>query len=131
MNFINSIKICYTKKYAKFEGRASRSEFWYFILFYYGIIALAYLVDIYYLSIPISEFSAEPEGLSDVGFFFLFGFAIVSTLPYLGVAVRRWNDAKKSGSFAPESLILGFVPIVPFFFGLILIASKIEDFFLW
>ena len=89
MNFINSIKICYTKKYAKFEGRASRSEFWYFILFYYGIIALAYLVDIYYLSIPISEFSAEPEGLSDVGFFFLFGFAIVSTLPYLGVALRR------------------------------------------
>ena len=53
MNFINSIKICYTKKYAKFEGRASRSEFWYFILFYYGIIALTIWVDVNYLNKPL------------------------------------------------------------------------------
>ena len=31
MNFISSIKTCF-KKYIDFNGRASRSEFWYFTL---------------------------------------------------------------------------------------------------
>ena len=103
MNFINSIKICYTKKYAKFEGRASRSEFWYFVLFYYAVIALTILIDVNFLNKPANEFSAEPEGLSNVGAYFLSGFVIVSTLPYIGVAVRLWIDGKKSGSWRPES----------------------------
>jgi len=126
MNFINSIKICYTKKYSKFEGRASRSEFWYFLLFYYGVILLIYLFDVYYLSKPLSEFSAEPEGMSDVGIYLLSGFAIVSTLPYLGVARRRWIDSKKIGSYTPAPLILGFVPIAGFFLGLLFISAMVQ-----
>ena len=33
MNFVESIKTCFAK-YATFSGRASRSEFWYFCLFF-------------------------------------------------------------------------------------------------
>ena len=33
MDISTSIKVCF-KKYAEFLGRASRSEFWYFFLFY-------------------------------------------------------------------------------------------------
>ena len=36
MSFIESITVCF-KKYFDFKGRASRSEFWYFMLFYYGV----------------------------------------------------------------------------------------------
>jgi len=130
MNFIDTIKICYTSKYKKFDGRSSKSEFWYFILFYYGIIALAVLIDIYFINIPLNEFSAETESLSGGVVNFIFIFAIVSTLPYVGVAIRRWNDAKKSGSIAPESLLLGFIPVGMGLMGVVLFVFKIQDYFL-
>ena len=45
MNFLEAIKICISKKYTKTEGRASRSEFWFFYLFYVGVIvAVSYVV---------------------------------------------------------------------------------------
>ena len=34
MTFGEAIATCMTKKYVTFEGRASRSEYWYFVLFY-------------------------------------------------------------------------------------------------
>ena len=33
MEFREAVKICLTKKYCSFKGRASRSEFWWFCLF--------------------------------------------------------------------------------------------------
>ena len=127
MNFINSIKICYTKKYAKFEGRASRSEFWYFLLFYYGVIALTILIDVNYLNKPLNEFSAEPEGLSDIGVYFLSGFVIISTLPHVGVAVRLWHDRNKQFPWSrAEAIILGGLPIVGCFFGLLYILAMVQ-----
>ena len=33
MDFVESVKTCLQKKYAEFEGRATRSEFWWFALF--------------------------------------------------------------------------------------------------
>ena len=33
MGFLEAIMVCF-KKYATFSGRATRSEFWYFFLFY-------------------------------------------------------------------------------------------------
>ena len=35
MNFSTSIKKCMTQKYLTMSGRASRSEYWYFYLFFY------------------------------------------------------------------------------------------------
>ena len=94
-------------------------------MFYYGVIALTILIDVNYLNKPLNEFSAEPEGLSDVGAYFLSGFVIASTLPYIGVAVRLWLDGKKSGSWRPESLILGLLPIGLFFMGMIFITGRL------
>ena len=39
MGFINSLKICF-KKYVLISGRASKSEFWYFALFFYAVIGI-------------------------------------------------------------------------------------------
>ena len=43
MNFLDAVKTCY-KNYAKFKGRASRSEFWYFWLFNYAIYAILIII---------------------------------------------------------------------------------------
>ncbi len=41
MTFQESVKTCLTEKYAKFEGRASRSEYWWFFLAYIIIMLIA------------------------------------------------------------------------------------------
>ena len=69
MTFGESIKTCFSK-YATFEGRASRSEFWWFFLLT--------CVGGY---IPV------------VGWLF----ALASIIPYLAVSVRRLHDTGHCG----------------------------------
>ncbi|MBF1748473.1 MAG: zinc-ribbon domain-containing protein, partial [Veillonella sp.] len=40
LGFIENFKHCVVHKYANFEGRASRSEYWHFMLVYQLIIAI-------------------------------------------------------------------------------------------
>ena len=44
MDIQQSIKSCF-KKFATFEGRASRSEFWWFQLFYMMVVLVAVILD--------------------------------------------------------------------------------------
>ncbi len=75
------------KKYATFSGRAQRSEYWFFILFYLiGFILLAVIDGI------IGTLSPE------VGIGILSGiFMLIHILPSIGVSVRRLHDIGKSG----------------------------------
>lgn len=59
MNFQTSVKTCLTEKYAGFSGRASRSEYWWFVLAYVigGVIvsllsAVLYLIYVLALIVP-------------------------------------------------------------------------------
>ncbi len=81
MNFYNAIKTCY-KKYAKFEGRAPRSEFWYFWLFNYSI----------YIILIIVALNISFKFLWFFGVFFLVNF-----IPFIAVTARRLHDVNKSG----------------------------------
>jgi len=73
MTFFESIWTCF-KKYAEFRGRASRSEFWWFMLFVVLVTAaLTYLGETW-VSI----------------------FTIAILLPLLAVGARRLNDIGKS-----------------------------------
>jgi uncharacterized membrane protein YhaH (DUF805 family) len=63
------------QNYAVFQGRASRSEFWYFFIFY---VAANFLGNL------IADF---------VGSLVTLGLL----LPYLAVAVRRMHDRNKAG----------------------------------
>lgn len=74
MSFFESIRVCLIKKYAEFNGRASRSEFWWFALFV--ILVASALV---YVS----------EALSSV-------FLIAVLLPFLAVGARRLRDSGNS-----------------------------------
>ena len=96
MSFIESITVCF-KKYFDFKGRASRSEFWYFMLFYYGgTIFLMSMSSI-----------LNSDALFGLGLLFYF---ILGSIPALAVCVRRLHDINKTG-FAV------FVQLIPFKFG--------------
>ncbi|HSV53714.1 MAG TPA: DUF805 domain-containing protein [Burkholderiaceae bacterium] len=74
------------RKYVDFSGRATRPEFWWFMLFEIVVFMVTGMIN------PI-----------------LYGIAALGLLlPGLGVSVRRLHDIGKSGWW----LLLGFVPIV-------------------
>ena len=80
MNYVNSIKSVYSN-YLNFKGRAARSEFWWFFLFY---VLASYAVN----AIPVNSSIKLTISL-------IFGFA--STIPYFAVACRRMHDSNRSG----------------------------------
>ncbi len=85
MYFQTSIKTCFNK-YAVFSGRASRSEFWFFVLFGFlgGIISS--IIDVMILGYPFEE--NGPINLI---------FTIALMIPSISVAARRLHDINKSG----------------------------------
>lgn len=98
MTFSESVKTCLIKKYFfVFKGRASRSEFWFFMLFI-GLVNLAtgYL------------FSFLPEKL---GASLTFAVSLCLLPPNLGVAARRLHDRSLSAwwLFLPFAMLLARV----------------------
>ena len=85
MNFQNSIKTCFNK-FAVFSGRASRSEFWFFVLFGFlgGIITV--IIDVMILGYPYEE--NGPINLI---------FSVTLIIPSIAVTARRLHDINKSG----------------------------------
>ena len=84
MGFIEAVKIC-LGKYAQFNGRASRSEFWFFTLFLF-------------IYLFVAGFLLGIVGASDEAF----GMATLVLLipvfiPGIAVAARRLHDINQSG----------------------------------
>lgn len=90
MNFTDAIKTCFSK-YADFSGRASRPEYWWFVLF----IVVA--------SIVLSMIWTPLSGLFYLGVI----------VPSLAAASRRLHDTDRSGWFQ----LIGFIPLI----GLVLL----------
>ncbi|WP_198086351.1 DUF805 domain-containing protein [Variovorax sp. E3] len=74
MNFQTAVKTCFSK-YADFSGRASRSEYWWFVLAELVVLVVASLINQYLY------------GIVALGFL----------LPALAVGARRLHDIGKSG----------------------------------
>ena len=90
MNFGQSISTCMSK-YAKFSGRASRSEFWWFYLFW---VLMYWVVQI--VGTAISFFVNPIVGSWTPGLLTLV-MVLALTLPWLAVSSRRLHDIGKSG----------------------------------
>ena len=85
MTFVESIRTCFTK-YADFNGCASRSEYWWWVLF----VLLA--------SIGLGIISDKLSGV----------FTIATLLPYFAVTARRLHDTNRSGWLQ----LLFIIPII-------------------
>ena len=90
MGFGEAVKTCFGK-YVDFSGRASRSEYWWFYLFYIIVAVIAGLID----------------GLLETQFVGLI-VVLAMLLPILAVGVRRLHDIDRSGWW----LLIGFVPVI-------------------
>lgn len=97
MNFTDSVQTCFTK-YADFNGRASRSEYWWFAL------AVALGCGILSAIAPAAYFI----------------FALGTLVPSVAVATRRLHDTNRSGWW--QLIIL--VPIVGFIVLLVFLAQE-------
>ncbi len=105
MNAINTYFIDVLKNhYFDFKGRATRKQFWMYVLFMFiigivlGILAKA-------LGDTIGSVLSLVVGLA-----FL--------LPNLGIAVRRLHDTDRSGWW----ILLGFIPVINFIGGIVLLV---------
>lgn len=86
------------RKYAVFEGRSRRREYWWFALVNF-LVAVALGT----LDVALGTYSAE----SDVGLFSgLYMLAVL--VPGIAVTVRRLHDTNRSGWW----VLIGFIPLV-------------------
>lgn len=85
MGFFEAIQVCFSR-YATFSGRASRPEYWWWVLFVVlGSVGTAIVND--KLSLL---------------------FSLGTLLPFLAVAARRLHDIGKSGWWQ----LVGFIPLL-------------------
>ena len=116
----DSVRICF-RKFATFSGRATKSEFWYFVLFSQIVLLIPYLFLIITLSCYVASiqyyWNGEYYGYYDDwgwGLAFYIGLAITGvislglTLPSLSALVRRLHDIGKSG----WNYFVAFIPPV-------------------
>lgn len=96
MNFQQAVQTCFGK-YVDFSGRASRPEYWWFVLAYVIVAVVASLIHKFVYAIAILAF----------------------VLPLLAVGARRLHDSGKSGWW----LLIGFVPVVG---GLVLLYFMVQ-----
>ncbi|MEX2625971.1 MAG: DUF805 domain-containing protein [Ilumatobacteraceae bacterium] len=93
MPIIDYWKLVVLERYAKFDGRARRAEFWWFVL--------ANLIVYVVLAILAGAVSAVFWVLYVV-------YALAMLVPSIAVAIRRLHDTGKSGWF----LLISFIPVV-------------------
>ncbi len=92
------------QKYAEFNGRSRRSEYWYFVLFNILISVVIYLIDAAIISF----------GLLGI----LYSLAIL--IPGIAVSIRRLHDTGRSG----WNLLLALIPLIG---AVILIVFMLQD----
>ena len=104
MTLVVSVKTCLSK-YATWQGRASRSEFWYFILFCAICGFLAQVID---SVLGITFKFTNPATSQEQNTFFGYTYVLMvlgMCLPQLGVLVRRLHDTNRSGWWYWLSLV--------------------------
>ena len=99
MNFLEALESVFRKKF-DFTGRASRSEYWWFVLAQIPIYMLA--------SLFLDMFNNASPILGGVFGLILLAGVIFMLITGIALSVRRFHDSNHSGWM----LLLGFIPIV-------------------
>ena len=100
MDIQQSIKTC-LKKFATFDGRASRSEYWWFQFFYFLVVFVAVILDAVLVGGNL-EAAGALEIVSQ----------LILLLPALAVTARRLHDVGRSGWWMLVGItIVGLIPL--------------------
>ena len=103
MDLPTAVRTCFSK-YVDFNGRARRSEYWWFFLAYVIAIVVAQIVDAVLNTSPIIYLVA----------------VLAFLLPVLAVGVRRLHDTSRSGWW----ILIGLIPLVG---TIVLIVFYVQD----
>lgn len=114
LGFIENFIHCAVRKYADFEGRASRGEYWRFVLMYLLIVAV-----VLFICASLSSFTpvSGTTGVS-LGLVVLLILSVGFIIPGIAVAVRRVHDIGWTG----WSVLVGLIPFVGLPIAIILMA---------
>jgi len=100
MDIQQSVKTCF-KKFATFDGRASRSEYWWFQFFYILVVIVAVILD----SVLVGGNLESAGALEIVS-------QLILILPALAVTARRLHDVDRSGWWMLVGItIVGLIPL--------------------
>jgi len=105
LGFNEAVRICF-KKYANINGRGSRSEYWWFLLF--GMLSSIFLqiLDLIYFEEYYGQFGEANGPFSLLGILAL-------TIPGFTAYVRRLHDTNRSGWNQLWALtIIGVIPLM-------------------
>lgn len=99
MSLLEAVKSAF-KNYANFNGRARRSEYWYFFLFN----------DIVFIAAAVlgGLIGAAADELTGAGLIIVSLYSLVVILPGLAVNCRRLHDVGKSGAY----IFFALIPVV-------------------
>lgn len=97
------------RKYARFSGRARRSEYWWWSLFV-GIVTIAAVLMDGSSGTGVTDGTGPVQGLV----------TLALLLPNLAVTVRRLHDTNKSG----WRVLFGIIPVVGF---ILLLVWTVQD----
>ena len=101
MTFMESVRTCLKESYFGFDGRASRSEYWWFALFAVLLGIVTSVLDGF-----LGTYTVTSSGKM-IGFINSI-FLLAILLPSIAVAVRRLHDTDRSGWF----YLLIFIPLI-------------------
>lgn len=113
------------KKYAVFKGRASRKEYWMFVLFNVVISVIASILDVIFGTDSVSLKAGSDIGLINSVY------SLAVFIPSLAVAARRLHDTNRSAKWMLAFLVpvvmipfmkvnINVVYVIPVLFGIIM-----------
>jgi uncharacterized membrane protein YhaH (DUF805 family) len=107
MDFMTAVKSVYSN-YIGFSGRAARSEYWYFVLFYMIVGAVLSVID-------------TQTGMVSQGGMGVLGtvFGLASLLPSIAVGFRRLHDTGRSAWW----FLIAFIPLIGVIVLIVWLAS--------
>jgi uncharacterized membrane protein YhaH (DUF805 family) len=106
MPFPDAVKICFNK-YADFNGRARRSEFWWWVLFTFLLGLVASIIDSILGTRSSSSGTGVVQGLAQ----------LAVLLPSLAVGARRLHDTGRSGwwQLLWIAIVIGWIFLIIWF----------------
>lgn len=106
MDFATAVKTCLMGKYATFAGRATRSEFWFFQLFYFVVALMLLVIDEMILHNDLGPLQTI--------------WSIALLVPGVAVAARRLHDIDRSGWWQ----LLYLIPLIGWIVLIVWFATK-------